>query len=181
MMVWDLNKVKEDPTYLPEKFLNHSSKISDVEFSADGSLLVVGSLDKTATLWTVRDEEYRGYNNDKEFPFLNPKYIPIKLSNHKDWVTAVAFSNDGTKVLTGTANGEVKIWEVDMTLYADQICDIIRQNLSNKSWKKYVGTDDPYEEELYIETSDGGRRFPISTCGEQAVQMKESNPLKEID
>ncbi len=181
MMVWDLNKVKEDPTYLPEKFLNHGSKISDVEFSADGSLLVVGSLDKSATLWTIRDEEYRGYGNDKEFPFLNPKYIPIKLSNHQDWVTAVSFSNDGTKVLTGTANGEVKIWEVDMTLYADQICDIIRQNLSDKSWKKYVGTDDPYEEELFIETSDGGRRFPLSTCGEQAVQMKESNPLKEID
>jgi WD40 repeat protein len=181
MMVWDLNKSKEDPTYLPEKFLNHGSKISDVEFSDDGTLLVVGSLDKTATLWTIRDEEYRGYGNYKEFPYTNPKYHPIKLTNHDDWVTSVAFSNDGTKVITGTANGQLKLWEVDMTLYADQICDIIRQNLSDKSWKKYVGTDDPNESELYIETADGGRRIPFSTCGDQANQMKDARKLNEDD
>ena len=75
MMVWDLNKAKADPTYLPEKFLTHSSKISDVEFSNDGTMLIVGSLDKTATLWKIRDEEYRGYGNDKEFPYLNPSTI----------------------------------------------------------------------------------------------------------
>lgn len=178
IMVWDLNELSEKPNYLPEKFLNHGSKISDLEFSKDGTMLVAGSLDKSATLWKIRDEAYRGANNFKEFPYLNPKYHPIKLSNHTDWVTSVAFSNDGTKVITGTANGELKLWEVDMTLYADQICDIIRQNLSNKSWKKYVGTDDPNDDQLYIETADGGRRIPLSTCGDQATQMKESGQNK---
>ena len=179
LMIWDLNQLASDPKYLPEKFLNHGSKISDLEFSPDGALMIVGSLDKTATIWKIRDNDYLGYGNDKEFPYLNPKYTPIKLTNHQDWVTSVAFSNDGNRAITGTANGEVKIWEIDMTLYADQICDIVRQNLSNKSWKKYVGTDDPKENDLYIETSDG-RRYPLSTCGEAVQQMKDRR-TSEID
>lgn len=174
MMIWDLNKVKDDATYLPERYLQHGAKISDLEFSKDGTMLIVGSLDKTATLWTVRNEDFRGYNNEKEFPYLGAKYHPIKLNNHDDWVTAVAFSNDGTKVVTGTANGHLKLWEVDMTLYADQICDIVRQNLSNKSWRRYIGTDDPSGKELYIKTADKGRRIPISTCGEMVPQMSDN-------
>lgn len=181
LMFWDLNKVKDNPTYLPEKFLHHGAKISDLEFSQDGTMLIAGSLDKSATLWNIRNETFRGYGNAKEFPYLDPKYQPIKLNDHTDWVTAVAFSNDGTRFVTGTANGHLKIWEVDMTLYADQICDIVRQNLSDKSWRKYLGTDDPKGRELYIETSDGGRRFPLSTCGEMVPQMKDTRKLQEAE
>ncbi len=181
LIIWDLNRLQNESNYAPEKFLNHNSKISDVAFSPDGSMLVVGSLDKTATLWNIRDDEYRGYENFKEFPYTNPKYTPIKLSNHQDWVTSVDFSNDGSRVLTATANGKLRIWEVDMTIYADQICDIIRMNLSDKSWKKYVGTDDPEDRKLYIEIPDGGRRIPLSTCGEQAVQMKDLQSIREND
>lgn len=179
MMIWDMNKVNNNPTYLPEKFLHHGSSISDVEFSKDGTMLIVGSLDKSATLWTVRNEKYRGYNDAKEFPYLGAQYNPIKLTDHSDWVTSVAFSNDGTKVITGTANGQLKLWEVDMTLYADQICDIVRQNLSDKSWERYIGTDDPTGRTLYIETPNGGRRIPFSTCGEMVPQMKEARKLEE--
>ncbi len=181
LMIWDLNKVQADPTYLPEKFLQHGSKISDIEFSKDGTMMIVGSLDKSATLWTIRNDDYRGYGNEKEFPYLGAKYIPIKLADHDNWVTSVAFSNDGTRVITGTASGHLKIWEVDMTLYADQICDIVRQNMSDKSWKRYVGTDDPSGETLYIETADGGRRTPLSTCGEMVPQMRDARKLEEAD
>ncbi|MFT5646600.1 MAG: WD40 repeat protein, partial [Aureispira sp.] len=178
MMIWDMNKVNEDPTYLPEKFLQHGSSISDVEFNKDGTMLIVGSLDKTATLWTIRDEKFRGYGDAKEFPYLGAQYNPIKLTDHSDWVTSVAFSNDGTKAITGTANGHLKLWEVDMTLYADQICDIIRQNLSDKSWRRHIGTDDPTGRTLYIETPNGGRRIPYSTCGDMVPQMEEARKLE---
>ncbi len=173
MMVWDLNKVDENPTYIPEKFLSHGSKISDVEFSPDGTKLLVGSLDGSATLWAIRNLQFKGYDDEQEFPYLNPKFQPIKFDRHGDWVTAVAFSTDGTRAVTATNHGQLRIWETDMTLYADQICELIRKNLSNKSWRKYIGTDDPRGRDLYIETSDGGRRIPFSTCGEQEPQMKD--------
>lgn len=181
LMIWDLNRVQADPTYLPERYLYHGSKISDLEFSDDGTMLIAGSLDKTATLWTIRDENYRNYGGVKEFPYTGAKYRPIKLTDHQDWVTAVAFSHDGTRAVTGTANGQLKIWEVDMTLYADQICDIVRQNLSDKSWKRYIGTDDATGRDLYIETVDGSRRTPFSTCGENVPQMREARKLEEAE
>lgn len=181
LMVWDLNEVNKNPTYTPEKFLNHSAKIVDVEFSEDGTKLVAGSLDKTATLWIIRDLQFKGYNDQQEFPYLGPQFRPIVFEGHSDWVTAVAFSHEGTKVITGTNNGHLRIWETDMTLYADQICDIVRQNLSNKGWRKYIGTDDPLGKKLYIQTIDGGRRIPFSTCGEQAPQMKEEKPIEDDD
>ena len=181
LMIWDLNKVQADPTYLPERHLYHGSKISSLAFSDDGTMLVAGSLDRTATLWTIRDETYRGYGGFKEFPYTGSKYRPIKLGDHTDWVTSVAFSHDGTRVVTGTANGHLKLWEVDMTLYADQICDIVRQNLSDKSWRRNIGTDDPTGQTLYIETVDGSRRTPFSTCGESVPQMREARKLEEAE
>lgn len=181
LMIWDLNRVQADPTYLPERYLYHGSKISSIAFSDDGTLMAVGSLDKTATLWTIRNETYRGYGGAKEFPYTGAKYRPIKLTDHDDWVTSVAFSHDGTRLVTGTANGHLKLWEVDMTLYADQICDIVRRNLSNKSWRRYIGTDDPNGQSLYIETVDGNRRTPFSTCGESVEQMREARKLDEAE
>lgn len=172
-MVWDLNKLEADPAYVPEKLTNHSAGITSVAFSPDGTQLVVGSSDATASLITIRDLAYKGYGDAQEFPYLGATYKAIILGGHGNWVTSVAFTNDGNKVVTGTNHGQLRIWETDMTLYADQICDIVRQNLSDKSWRKYLGTDDPKARELYILTSDGGRRIPFSTCGEQVPQMKE--------
>lgn len=175
LMIWDMEKFKGNSSYIPEERLrNHSAAIADLEFSKDGKMLIAGSLDKTATLWTIRDEAQAGETEYKEFPYKDPKFQPIKFENHDDWVTSVAFSNDGSKVVTGCNNGVMKIWEVDMTLYADQICEIVRQNLSNKNWRKYIGTDDSGGEELYILTSDNGRRIPLSTCGFSVPQMSDS-------
>jgi len=185
LMIWDLNKLNQNRNYLPEKFLNHAAKISAMAFNQSGTKLVVGSLDGTATLWEVRNNEFKGYNDEQEFPYLNPQFQPVRFEGHGDWVTAVAFSNNetGSKVVTGTANGHLRIWETDMTLYADQICDIVRQNLSDKQWRKYIGTDDPSGDSIYINTADGGVRLPISTCGKQAPQMKEEKIItpEELD
>ena len=175
MMIWDMNEfVKKGNDYRPDRFLNHSAKINDLAFSADGSSLLVGSLDKKATLWQVWDKKFEDLNNEKEFPFKDPKYQPIRLEDHEDWVLSVAFSHDGTKALTGCADGKVKIYEVDMMRYSEQICEMVKKNLSNKDWKKYIGTDyngkDPRDpKNLYIITANG-ERTPISTCGSDYLQ-----------
>jgi len=155
IMIWDLNEVKNNPAYFPERFIYHRSKISDIAFSNDGSLLIAGSLDKTATLWFFRDKKHLGANNDKEFPYLSHWYRSIQLDDHSDWVTVVAFSHDGTKVITGTANGKMKLWEVDMALYANQVCSLIdsaNKKLTYSTWKKYLNayTTNPDEEKFYF-------------------------------
>ncbi|AFC24038.1 WD40 repeat domain-containing protein [Saprospira grandis] len=159
--------------YIPERLVYHSAKISDLSFSDDGTMLVVGSLDKRATLWQIWNQAYENYDNEEEFPFKDPKFQPIRLEDHEDWVLSVAFTHDGQKVLTGCANGEVKIYEVDMFRYASQLCAMVRRNLSNKEWKKYIGTDDPERDprnqRLYIITAEG-ERLPLSTCGNEYPQ-----------
>lgn len=174
LLIWDMYEYLENRNeYRPERLLNHNAKINDITFSDDGTLLAVGSLDKRATLWQVWDKKYEGFDDGKEFPFKDPKFQPIRLEDHEDWVLSVAFSHDGTKVLTGCADGVVKIYEVDMFRYADKMCDMIRKNLSNKNWKKYVGTDDdekdPRKQRLFIITAEG-ERVPLSTCGDEFEQ-----------
>lgn len=155
VLIWDLNQVKQNLAYYPERFLNHQAMISDIEFSPDGSLFIVGSLDKTATLWRLWDKAHLGAENNQEFPYLAPWYFPIQLEDHDDWVTAVAFSHNGTKVIAGTASDKMRLWEVDMTVYAKQICSLIdpaNKVLSYSTWTKYIDSDDVLsEDETYLE------------------------------
>jgi WD40 repeat protein len=177
LVIWDmyeyLEKRDTKEPYRPEILRNHSAKISDVAFSDDGTKLAVGSLDKRATLLQIWDKKFEGDDDAKEFPFKDSKFQPIRLEDHEDWVLSVTFSHDGSKVLTGCADGVVKIYEVNMYRYAEQMCDMIRKNLSNKSWKKYIGTDDaekdPRKQRLFIRTAEG-ERIPMSTCGDKFEQ-----------
>ncbi|MCP4438241.1 MAG: hypothetical protein GY810_04790 [Aureispira sp.] len=171
--IWDMNKYSDyEEGESPERMLYHNATISDLEFSKDGTILVVGSLDKSATLWTIRDTDHAGEDNDKEFPFEDPRFQPIKFEDHEDWVTSVAFSNDGLRVVTGCADGVLKIWETDMGVYANQICELVDKNLSDRDWRKYIGTDDKESKDLYILTGDDKRRTPLSTCGNSVPQME---------
>jgi WD40 repeat protein len=155
LLIWDLKQVKQNLAYYPYQLLNHQAKISDIEFSPDGSLFVVGSLDQTATLWRLWDKAHFGAENNQESPYLAPWYSPILLEDHDDWVTAVGFSHNGTKVVTGTANGKLKLWEVDMTVYAHQVCSLIdpaNKVLSYSTWIRYIDSDDVLsEDESYLE------------------------------
>jgi hypothetical protein len=59
-------------------------------------------------------------------------------------------------VITGTANGKMKLWEVDMTLYANQICSLIdstNKKLTFSTWKRYMCTSsiNSSEEKFYLD------------------------------
>lgn len=147
LIVWDLNKINVDSTYTPKNLWRHKAYISDLEFNKDGTLLLAGSFDRTATIWTMYDKKYNGNNMDRIFPYLDPSYIPVELKNHKDWVTAVAFSPDNTKVITGTASGKLKVWEIDINSYVNKINELFVPTKNSedtyKIWSLYIGIDTP--------------------------------------
>ncbi len=178
LLIWDIYEYLDNRNeYKPERLLYHSAGISDVAFSDDGTQLIVGSLDKRSTLWQVWDKSNLDRDDEKEYPFKDPKFQPIRLEDHMDWVLSVAFSHDGKKALTGCADGSVKIYEVEMARYSEQLCDMVRKNLSNKDWKKYIGTDDtekdPRKQKLFIITAEG-QRIPLGTCGSDFPQDTEN-------
>lgn len=158
LAIWDMNKMKWNPNYSPVMLLPHRASISDLEFNKSGTSLLVGSLDKTATLWTIHNKKYTGENKEEEeFPYLDPSYSPIYFK-HDDWVTAVAFSHDDTKTITGSANGKLKLWEIDPGVYFNRIYPFVKTLDTEGTynvWYKYIGIDTDgvslNEEELYLE------------------------------
>lgn len=161
LRIWHLNDYDEvaGEIRVPKLFKYHTAKISDLEFSKDGKFLAVGSLDKSATLWRIKGDK-------SDFPYKDPKFIPIRLDDHKSWVMSVTFTNNGDKMITGCQDGVIKYWETDMSFYAEEICQIAASNLSDGHWEAYIGTDDPTKKQLYIKTAKGSgfERMPLRTC-----------------
>ena len=73
----------------------HTSGVSSVSFSPDGSTLASGSWDGTVQLWDVVTGE------------------PIAtLEGHTDRVESVSFSPDGATLASGSWDGTILLWDV---------------------------------------------------------------------
>ncbi|CCA76887.1 hypothetical protein PIIN_10873, partial [Serendipita indica DSM 11827] len=78
----------------------HSSSVTAVAFSPDGSRIVSGSRDQTIRLWDAKTgepvgEPYRG---------------------HSGSVNAVAISQDGSQLVSGSEDNTVHLWDADIVL-----------------------------------------------------------------
>ncbi|MBU0639708.1 MAG: PKD domain-containing protein [Planctomycetes bacterium] len=97
--LWDTNNgtvlVSYEPVRDGDQLVSgHANSISDVAFSPDGTMILTGSDDRTAKLWSVAGG-----------PELRT------LSGHGDRVTSVGFSPDGTQVVTGSEDATALIWD----------------------------------------------------------------------
>jgi hypothetical protein len=81
------------------RIARHRSSVSSVAFSPDGLLLLTGSLDKTARLWSAATGKPIGP------PF-----------SHDDSMMAVAFSPNGSSILTAGLDHMARLWAVPAPL-----------------------------------------------------------------
>jgi WD40 repeat protein len=72
----------------------HSSCISSVAFSPDGTHIVSGSYDHTLRLWDAVSGAH-----------LNT------LNGHSNGITSIAFSPDGTLIVSGSADRTLRLWD----------------------------------------------------------------------
>ena len=90
MQLWDV--VTGEPIVTLE---GHTSGVSSVSFSPDGSTLASGSGDDTVRLWDVVTGE-----------------AIATLEGHTSGVSSVSFSPDGATLASGSLDGTVRLWDV---------------------------------------------------------------------
>jgi WD40 repeat protein len=98
----------------------HSLLVTSVDFSPDGRRVVSGSGDNIIRIWDVGNKERKptGYSE----AVLHNALAWIrnagtgkkgrKLKGHSDMVNSVAFSPDGKRVVSGSNDNSVRIWNV---------------------------------------------------------------------
>lgn len=73
----------------------HTSNVTSIVFSRDGSILASGSKDHTVRLWD-----------------LEGNLIASPLRGHTDYVNAIAFSADGRYLVTASSDKTIRLWDL---------------------------------------------------------------------
>jgi WD40 repeat protein len=168
--VWDLT-TKQLVTEIPLKGF-----INSIVFSNDGQWLATGNTGGTVTLLLVdnitftregTDMQFSGDLNTlafspngqwlaggdaRGFAFLWDVATQQELSRirHGDAVTSVAFSNDGTQLIT-VSRKVVRVWDMSaIQLYTEDelnsfACQHFISNLSKNTWVALFGLEEPYK------------------------------------
>ena len=100
VIIWDINTGKP----LREPLQKHSDRVTCVSYSPDGKQIISGSWDESLIIWDA--------NTGK--PIGRPlKTKPLKwCSNYDHRITCMSYSPDGKRIISGTMDGTLSIWDI---------------------------------------------------------------------
>ncbi len=122
--IWDVARKR-----VKANLSGFSAPVSAVSFSPDDTKLGAVSFNREGRLWFTDS-----FNKQ-----------PIVLSDQDDWVWSLAFTPDGSKLLTGSMSGMIRIYPTDLNDFIDTFCNKLSRNMSYSEWNQYVDIDIPYE------------------------------------
>lgn len=98
---------------LQKNLKGHTGEIRDIAFSPDSRTLVTASSDKTMRLWDVNTGI-----EQKQLPTPADKFNPLMGADRmhqlleRDDVHTLKFSKDGTRLISGSQDGSLHLWDV---------------------------------------------------------------------
>ena len=70
----------------------------------------------------------------------------VPLKGHEDRVASVAFYPDGRRIVSGSDDNTLRLWDV-FESWADALCRKLERNMSHKEWREWVSPDIDYIEQ----------------------------------
>ncbi|MBV8347331.1 MAG: hypothetical protein JOZ49_07310, partial [Mycolicibacterium sp.] len=72
--------------------------------------------------------------------------LGLPFTGHHDGVVGVAFDPSGSRIVSASADGTLRIWPdppptVDPS---NALCDKLTENMSKKTWQVYISRNVPY-------------------------------------
>ncbi len=109
-------------------FSGHTASVNSLRFSPRGDTLASGSSDGTIRLWHID----------------RPDALPGVIPRQEGWVWAVAWSADGSRVISGGKEPSIRISSARTDVLAADLCRTTIPPLTEETWSRY--TDETYRE-----------------------------------
>ncbi|AEE54178.1 hypothetical protein [Haliscomenobacter hydrossis] len=104
-ILWDIETGKAEKIFENE----HTKPIYALAFSPNGANILTGSKDGTVKLWNIETGKIEKTFNDN----IEKDNMEEEQEEEIDEISSIAFTPEGTQILTGNWNGTAKVWSIE--------------------------------------------------------------------
>lgn len=113
----------------PITILAHASGIGAVKFNPKENLVASAGYDSYVKLWNIN----------------SPDEPPVIFEEHDRWVLALAFSPDGSQLVSCGKDKSVRTYIIQPSKMVNYLETKVNRNFTNNEWNYFIGSDIPYE------------------------------------